>query len=421
MTKRHMRAGVSALRRTWAAMHLHWRALMASRWARHHDDRWSAEHAEHEHGLTSPIQHRLAELLHMDRPLVRRLVSALSRTWVAIHLHWRALVAARSGRHHDDHWPTEHEHGLTWPIQHRLAELLHMDRPLVRQLVYAGSALAAVVLVATGLLWWRLASGPLSLDMATPWLTSAIEERLGGGHHIEVGGTQLERDDDGRTALRLRDIVVRDRNRAVVAHGAAVPNAPKAEVGLSGPSLLRGQVQAMRLSRIGAAMAVRVERDGHVNVFAGAGQRAIPSSPVIAAVPQAGMITGSLHAPPGDANANQQSPLSAVLAWLDGLDALGFDGRDLTEVGLKNGAVVVDDQRSGKQWNFQNINFSLTRPREGGLAFAVTSSGTDGPWSLTATVAPRGEGRRAVEAVIRDVSPKDILLAMRVDDDTLDA
>ena len=43
-------------------------------------------------------------------------------------------------------------------------------------------------------------------------LTSAVEERLGGGHRVEVGGTQLERDDDGRTALRLRDIVVRARD-----------------------------------------------------------------------------------------------------------------------------------------------------------------------------------------------------------------
>jgi Protein of unknown function len=332
-----------------------------------------------------------------------------------MHLHWRALMAARAARRHD-RWPTEHH--LAWPIQHRLIEFLHMDRPLVRRLVYAGSAVSAVLLVATALFWWRLSSGPLSLDMATPWLTSAIEERLGGGHHIEVGGTQLERDDDGRAALRLRDVVVRDRAGAVVA------NAPKAEVGLSGSSLLMGQVQAVRLSLIGATMAVRVEPDGQVNVFAGAGQRAIPASPVIAAVPQAGMITGAISAPAGRGEANamsQQSTFSALLAWLDGLDALGFDGRDLTEVGLKNGALVVDDGRSGKQWNFQNINFSLTRPREGGVAFAVTSSGTDGPWSMTATVAPRGEGRRAIEAVIRDVSPKDILLAMRVDDDTLDA
>src|SRR5262249_18770471 len=120
--------------------------------------------------------------------------------------------------------------------------------------------------------WWRLNSGPLSVDMVTPWLTSAVEERLGGGHRIEVGGTQLERDGDGRTALRLRDIVVRTSDGTVVA------SAPKAEVGLSGASLLRGQIQATRLSLIGATMAVRVEPDGEVNVFAGAEQRPIAAA-----------------------------------------------------------------------------------------------------------------------------------------------
>ena len=81
-------------------------------------------------------------------------------------------------------------------------------------------------------MWWQLASGPIAIDFVTPWLTSAIEERLGGQHRVEVGGTLLERDEVGRSALRLRDIVVRD------AQGTVVASAPKAEVGVSGISLL---------------------------------------------------------------------------------------------------------------------------------------------------------------------------------------
>ena len=338
----------------------------------------------------------------MTKRQIRRGVSALNRTWAAVHLHWRALTAARHRGHYGPAF--------------QLGELL--ERPSTRRLVYGGVALATFMLVAAGGLWWRLASGPLSLDVATPWLTSAVEERLGGGHRVEVGGTQLERDDDGRTALRLRDIVVRARDGAVIA------SAPKAEVGLSGTSLLTGHVQATRLSLIGARMAVRVDPDGQVNVFAGAEQRPIAAAPVVAAaVPQAGLITGSIPNAPrqnGDA-ASQQDSFAALLGWFDSLDALGFDGRELAEVGLKNGSLVVDDSRSGKRWSFDNINFSLTRPREGGVAFAITSSGTDGPWSLTATVTPQGEGRRRIEAVMRDVSPKDVLLALRVEDDTFEA
>src|SRR5262249_18871017 len=71
-------------------------------------------------------------------------------------------------------------------------------------------------------------------------------------------------------------------------------------------------------------------------------------------------------------------------------------------------------RRSGKYLTFDNINLTLTRPKEGGIAFGINSNGADGPWSLTATVSPRSDGRRAVEAVVRDVSPKDLLLALRM-------
>src|ERR1044072_9531511 len=61
-------------------------------------------------------------------------------------------------------------------------------------------------------------------------------------------------------------------------------------------------------------------------------------------------------------------------------------------------------------------NLSLTRPAEGGVALAVNSTGADGLWSATATVTPKPDGRRTIEAVVRDVSPKDLMLAMRVSD-----
>jgi AsmA-like C-terminal region/Protein of unknown function len=326
--------------------------------------------------------------------------SVLSRTWAALHLHWRALMAARSAEERE-----------TAEAKRGLARVLRCERPWVRRCVHGGLAMTGLAMMACGLLWWRLASGPLTLDMVTPWLTSAIEQRFGGNHRVEVGGTQLERDDDGRTALRLRDVVVRGPNGAVVA------SAPKAEVGISGANLFLGQLQAIRLSLIGATMALRVDTNGQVSVSAGTEKS--PSSVdtpfVVGTVPPSRMALASADHAPGsqDAAAAGQDIFAALLSWLDGINALGLDGRDLTEIGLKNGSVVVDDQRSGKQWSFDNINLSLTRPKEGGVAFTLTSNGADGPWSLTATVTPHEDGRRAIEAVVRDISPKDIMLALR--------
>ncbi|MGA2818436.1 MAG: hypothetical protein ABSE67_19525, partial [Xanthobacteraceae bacterium] len=98
-------------------------------------------------------------------------------------------------------------------------------------------------------LWWRLGNGPIQLDVVTPWLASAIEENFGSSHHVEVGGTQIERTENGDTAVRLRDIVVRD------ADGTVVASAPKAEVHVSGMSLLSGHMRAESLNLVGAEMA----------------------------------------------------------------------------------------------------------------------------------------------------------------------
>ena len=87
-------------------------------------------------------------------------------------------------------------------------------------------------------LWWRLSNGPIQFDIATPWLASAIEENFGKNHHVAVGGTQIERTENGGTAVRIRDIVVRDSDGTVVA------SAPKAEVRLSGTGLLSGSLRA---------------------------------------------------------------------------------------------------------------------------------------------------------------------------------
>ena len=115
-------------------------------------------------------------------------------------------------------------------------------------------------------MWWQLSTGPVAIDFVTPWLTSAIEQKLGGQHRVEVGGTVLEYDEAGRSALRLRNVVVRD------AQGTVIASAPKAEVGVSSFSFLSGQVQTERLSLIGAEMALRIEPNGEINVLAGMGR-----------------------------------------------------------------------------------------------------------------------------------------------------
>ena len=135
--------------------------------------------------------------------------------------------------------------------------------PVVRKTTIVAGAVLVVLLVCAGGLWWRLSSGPIMLDLFTPWLTAAIEQNLGSRYRVEVGGTQLERDAQGRTALRLRDIVLRDTA------GVTVAAAPKAEVGISGTSLLMASPRAESFRLVDANMTIRIDPDGQVNVMVG--------------------------------------------------------------------------------------------------------------------------------------------------------
>jgi len=295
-------------------------------------------------------------------------------------------------------------------LWYRVADLLHSRflRRLFWGLAIAGAFATVVVLG----LWWRLSSGPIELDVATPWLKAAIEENFGGHHSVEVGGTQLERDEKGRTSLRLRDIVVRDTDGTIVA------TAPKAEVGLSGRSLLMGQLRAQSLNLVGAEMSVRIETDGRLTVFAGADNR-----PIATAAPTVKPVRpgapGPDAAPQGPMGAEFEN-IAGIMARLDAVGETGLDGHDLRELGLKNGNLVVDDRRNGKRWTFDGINASLTRPRQGGVVFRLESDNPKRPWVLSAAMRPIADGVRAVGIEARRVSTRDILLALRLDAGDID-
>jgi hypothetical protein len=295
-------------------------------------------------------------------------------------------------------------------LRYKAADLLRSR--FLRRLFWGLAICGAFATVVVFGLWWRLSSGPIELDVATPWLKAAIEENFGGHHSVEVGGTQLERDEKGRTSLRMRDIVVRD------ADGTIVASAPKAEVGLSGRNLLMGQLRAQSLNLVGAEMSVRIEPDGRLTVFAGADNRPIASA-APAVKPVRTGAPGPDAAPQGVLGAEFEN-IAGIMARLDAVGETGLDGHDLRELGLKNGNLVVDDRRNGKRWTFDGINASLTRPRQGGVVFRLESDNPKRPWVLSAAMRPAADGVRAVGIEARRVSTRDILLALRLDTGDID-
>jgi hypothetical protein len=335
--------------------------------------------------------------------------------------------------------------------------LIDRKHPWLRRLTFTASALVTVVLICGGLLWWRLLSGPISLDMATPWLTSAVERNFDNRYRIEVGGTLLERDAQGRTALRLRDIVLRDQS------GASVAGAPTADVGLSGASLLLANPRVESFRLVDANMTIRIDTDGQVNVIVG-GEKpfsVIPAAPAqapqavaaqppqlrpaaptgpgrAASAPAAAPPSQAPGQAPGPAQPSQAAPakpeefsfqsvaqrglaanFSALVEWIDKLGGLGregsggFDGQSLTDIGLANGSLTIDDRRNNHEWKLTQITINLSRPRAGGAVLAVLSDNPERPWALSAALTPGLQGNRRLQLEARKVLLDD-LLALRM-------
>jgi Protein of unknown function len=306
------------------------------------------------------------------------------------------------------------------PYASAYRRLLARHKLLIRRVGIGSGVTAGVIVLGVLGLLWRLSSGPIQLDVVTPWLASAIAENFGSQHRVQVGGTQIERTSNGGSAVRIRDIIVSDPDGTVVA------SAPKAEVRVSGMSLLSGHMRAESLNLVGAEMAVRIEQNGDVTVFAGANKHPLATAtaplaaaPAMSVAPAPPPATGSAAATAAPVRRTSDI-FAALLNWIDGIGESGLDGHELREIGLKDGNLTVDDERTGKRWSFQDITLSLERPRGGGVVVTIGSENAERPWGLTASIKPTRGGAHSIALEGRHVSASDLLLAARFGDGNME-
>jgi hypothetical protein len=238
--------------------------------------------------------------------------------------------------------------------------------PVVRKATIAGGAVLAVLLLCAGALWWRLASGPIMLDLFTPWLTSAIEQNLGSRYRVEVGGTQLERDAQGRTALRLRDIVLRDSRRRYRRGGAQ----GRGRDFRNEPADRKPRAESFRL--VDANMTIRIDPDGRSMCWSAASGRSSRSrrkreaqlnrriagdpgcrEPAPTACPAIAAGQRPCSRCRRCANAalppmsRPCSPGSTSSASSGSIRHRRLRRPSLNEIGITNGSLTIDDRRSG--------------------------------------------------------------------------
>ena len=291
---------------------------------------------------------------------------------------------------------------LSLPFRGALPEWLRRHPRLAAAVVSLVVALALAAVVVP-----RLLHGPL-IEMARPWIERSLAQRLGPGYRVTIGKAVGSEDPAGLTILKLSDLAVQAPD------GRTVATVPMTEIALESGGLVSGP-NPRRIEMSGAEMVIQVD-NGAVTMSArpagqdkdkdkAAGKLPIRQGPVARSV-------RDIAKPP---------LLKPLIELLTGIERDGFGGLGLSSIGLKRGTLVVDDATNGQRWRFEDIMLSLTRPSEGGVAVTIASGGTDGPWSVTATISNENAEVRAIDVVARDLSPKDLLLAFGLTDADLQA
>ncbi|MBB4196426.1 hypothetical protein GGD83_000197 [Rhodoblastus sphagnicola] len=251
----------------------------------------------------------------------------------------------------------------------------------------AGAALSFLLLsvvVVASLGVYMFAGGRVDLEPLRPLAVGALQERIGAGRTLAIGGLALERGEHG-LALALTDLAVIDDD------GHKILSAPKADVHISTLALLSGAVEPKRVDVEDLAVQLRILPDGGVDLSFGG-----EDAPVAATGPAA---TGS---PPSAAPPPAAAPRAKILARIGQAINDVFDlasGKDspiaqLDHFGVRRGRLVLNDLAAGQTRGFDNFAFALDRKRLNGQGVAEVNVAADGPngrWRL------RGEARGARE------------------------
>src|SRR5437764_4465016 len=102
-----------------------------------------------------------------------------------------ASLSVKSPSPHQARKRAPHQFDLPEPLAARLAfkTLLWRTgqlllRPRMRKALTTVGVVGGFVLLGIAGLGWRLATGPIPLDVVTPWLRAAITENFGAGHEV---------------------------------------------------------------------------------------------------------------------------------------------------------------------------------------------------------------------------------------------
>lgn len=215
-----------------------------------------------------------------------------------------------------------------------------MSHPIRLFLELVGT-FAALLLIATGVLLWRLSVGPITVPFVTPLLEAALQDSA-SGMSIDVGDTSLDWSASSRSIeLRVSD------TRVLGSDGAEIVHIPEAWLSLSINRLLHGEIQpeALRVQGLRLNLARNEEGKLQIQDAPAAEDAAADAAPVEGGSRFASFLIAELAAP-----ADPQRPLGL-----------------LAEAVFADTTIGIDDAASGLRFGVEGANLALRR-NDGGIA-----------------------------------------------------
>jgi hypothetical protein len=272
-------------------------------------------------------------------------------------------------------------------------------RRALRGALYVKLALILIVGVAIGLLYLRLAAGPLSFGRLPERVAETLAARIGPGWNVTLRNTAIELQ-GGAPALRANGLDVRSPD------GTLVLRAPYAVVSVDGFSLMTGNLQPKSIEFRDLQLRVLVNRDGSLTFSPGSGEG--DEAPAAPAAPPS---------PSQEAAASQQqsgqgpSQVSGVVGSL--FDFVVGPKSALTSLGqaqLTNARLVFVDADQQVRARFNRVDATFDWSKDGGRRFAATLDGPQGIWQLDGSAKADGAGGYRASVVADRAPIQDILL-----------
>lgn len=267
---------------------------------------------------------------------------------------------------------------------------------------FARIALAIVLIIGGlgGIGLFRLSRGPVSLGAFKSTIEAAITADL-NGNSFAVRDVELGYGDNG-LELALSDVRITDQA------GAALVQAPRAVLGLSGAAALRGQIAFSRMELVSPRLQVFYADDGTLSVkFAQSADATDAASKQTAGETPATILPKQQAASAGEA--------AGAIDFVKALADISEQARKrehvsayLREIGLKQTTIVVDNGRRKTVWRVPDLQIDLSHKSTRSIivGHAVVDSLT-GPWSIDFQTAEiEGAQQMVVSAKVGAVNPR---------------